>query len=73
MVPKPVSIIGDATVESATVSENENNIYYEYIYNNRSFELIGDTRVSLDGYLNIDDISIDADVNDMLIEVFGGE
>lgn len=73
LVPKPVSIIGDATVESATVSENENNIYYEYIYNNRSFELIGDTRVSLDGYLNVDDISIDTDVNDMLIEVFGGE
>ena len=70
LVPKPVSIIGDATVESATVSENENNIYYEYIYNNRSFELIGDTRVSLDGYLNVDDISTGTDVNNMLIEVF---
>lgn len=36
LVPKFASLIG-------TVEVSGNNIYYEFIYNGRSFEMIGDT------------------------------
>ena len=71
LVPKPASLIGSATVGSSSVSGN--NIYYEFIYNGRSFEMIGDTQVSLDGYLEDSDISTDAQVQTVITEVFGGE
>lgn len=71
LVPKPVSLIGDATVGTAEVSGN--NIYYEFIYNGDSFEMIGDTSASLDGYLNEDDVSEDSEVQTMLTQIFGGE
>lgn len=71
LVPKPLSLIGSATVGSATVSGN--NIYYEFIYNGNSFEMIGDTSASLDGYLNEDDVSKDSEVQTMLTQIFGGE
>jgi len=60
LVPKPASLIGSAAVGTDTVSGN--NIYYEFIYNGRSFEMIGDTQVSLDGYLEDSDVSTDAQV-----------
>ena len=71
LVPKPASLIGSATVGSSSVSGN--NIYYEFIYNGRSFEMIGDTQVNLDGYLEDSDISTDAQVQTVITEVFGGE
>lgn len=71
LVPKPLYLIGDATVESAAVSGN--NIYYEFIYNGNSFKMIGDTSASLDGYLNEDDVSEDSEVQTMLTQIFGGE
>ena len=71
LVPKPASLIGSATVGSSSVSGN--NIYYEFIYNGRSFEMIGDTQVSLDGYLEDSDISTNAQVQTVITEVFGGE
>lgn len=70
LVPKPASLIGSATVDSSSVSGN--NIYYEFIYNGRSFEMIGDTQVSLDGYLEDSDISTNAQVQTVITEVFGG-
>lgn len=45
------------------------NTYFEYIYNNRSFEKIGDTEIDLSNYLQDDDISTDASVNAMLVEI----
>ena len=71
LVPKPASLIGSATVGSSSVSGN--NIYYEFIYNGRSFEMIGDTQVSLDGYLEESDISTNAEVQSVITEIFGGE
>jgi hypothetical protein len=71
LVPKPLYLIGDATVDTATVSGN--NIYYEFIYNGNSFKMIGDTSASLDGYLNEDDVSEDSEVQTMLTQIFGGE
>ena len=71
LVPKPASLIGSATVGSSAVSGN--NIYYEFIYNGRSFEMIGDTQISLDGYLEDSDISTNAQVQTVITEVFGGE
>lgn len=71
LVPKPASLIGSATVGSSAVSGN--NIYYEFIYNGRSFEMIGDTQVSLDGYLEESDISTNAEVQSVITEIFGGE
>lgn len=41
LVPKSASLIGSAVVGTDAVSGN--NIYYEFIYNGRSFEMIGDT------------------------------
>lgn len=70
LVPKPASLIGSAEVEEASVSGN--NIYYEFIYNGRSFEMIGDTQVSLDGYLEDSDVSTDAEVQSIITEIFGG-
>ena len=70
LVPKPASLIGSATVGTSPVSGN--NIYYEFIYNGRSFEMIGDTQVSLDGYLEDSDVSTDAQVQNVITEVFGG-
>lgn len=64
LVPKFASLIG-------TVEVSGNNIYYEFIYNGRSFEMIGDTQVSLDGYLEDSDISTDAEVQ-IITEVLGG-
>lgn len=54
---------------SSTVNTNTNNIYYEYIYNNSTFELIGDTQMNLDGYLREIDIASMSDVERMLIEI----
>ena len=71
LVPKPASLIGSAVIGTDVVSGN--NIYYEFIYNGRSFEMIGDTQVSLDGYLEDSDISTDAQVQSVITEVFGGE
>ena len=71
LVPKPASQIGSAAIGTASVSGN--NIYYEFIYNGQSFEMIGDTQVSLDGYLNDSDISTNAQVQSVITEVFGGE
>ena len=59
LVPKPVPATG-STVETDTTSEN--NIYYEFIYSGQSFEMIGDTQVDLDGYLEDSDISTDTEV-----------
>ena len=70
LVPKPASLIGSAVVGTDAVSGN--NIYYEFIYNGRSFEMIGDTQVSLDGYLENSDVSTDAQVQSVITEVFGG-
>ena len=70
LVPKPASLIGSAVVGTDTVSGN--NIYYEFIYNGRSFEMIGDTQVSLEGYLEDSDVSTDAQVQSVITEVFGG-
>ena len=70
LVPKSASLIGSAVVGTDAVSGN--NIYYEFIYNGRSFEMIGDTQVSLDGYLEDSDISTDAQVQSVITEVFGG-
>lgn len=70
LVPKPASLIGTAQIGTAEVSGN--NIYYEFIYNGRSFEMIGDTQVSLDGYLEDSDVSTDAQVQSVITEVFGG-
>ena len=70
LVPKPASLIGSAVVGTDAVSGN--NIYYEFIYNGRSFEMIGDTQVSLDGYLEDSDVSTDAEVQSVITEVFGG-
>lgn len=71
LVPKPNPSIGNATIGESSVSGN--NIYYEFIYNGQSFEMIGDTQVSLAGYLQESDISTNAEVQSMLTEVFGGE
>lgn len=70
-MPKPGPSIGSATIGGSSVSGN--NIYYEFIYNGQSFEMIGDTQVSLAGYLQESDISTSAEVQSMLTEVFGGE
>ena len=70
LVPKSASLIGTAEIGTAEVSGN--NIYYEFIYNGRSFEMIGDTQVSLDGYLEDSDVSTDAEVQSIITEVFGG-
>ena len=70
LVPKPASLIG--TAETGTAEVSGNNIYYEFIYNGRSFEMIGDTQVSLDGYLEDSDVSTDAQVQSVITEVFGG-
>lgn len=45
------------------------NTYFEYIYNNGSFEKIGDTEIDLSNYLQDEDISTDASVNAMLVEI----
>ena len=70
LVPKPASLIGSATIGTSPVSGN--NIYYEFIYNGRSFDMIGDTQASLDGYLEDSDISTDTEVQSVITEVFGG-
>ena len=71
LVPKPADLINSAVVGTSTVSGN--NIYYEFIYSNRSFEKIGDTQISLDGYLEESDIATNNDIQTILTEVFGGE
>ena len=71
LVPKPNPSIGNATIGESSVSGN--NIYYEFIYNGQSFEMIGDTQVSLASYLQESDISTNTEVQSMLTEVFGGE
>lgn len=71
LVPKPNPSIGNATIGESSVSGN--NIYYEFIYNGQSFEMIGDTQVSLAGYLQESDISTNTEVQSMLTEIFGGE
>lgn len=54
---------------STDSTQNDNNYYFEYIYNNSAFELIGDTQVSLDGYLKNNDIAAMSDVEQMLIKI----
>ena len=45
------------------------NTYFEYIYNSGAFEKIGDTEIDLSNYLQDGDISTDASVNAMLVEI----
>lgn len=73
-LPKSGSAIAGQSIvysqeNSSTVNTNTNNIYYEYIYNNSTFELIGDTQMNLDGYLREIDIASMSDVERMLIEI----
>ena len=62
------SIVGTAIVGTATVIAVK-NIYYEYIYNNGNFELIGDVKVDLSNYLKYEDIATNNDITNMLNEL----
>lgn len=74
LVPKHVAFIGSAVIGGDSVSENiENNIYYEFIYNGQSFEMIGDTQIKLGGYLKNTDVSTNTEVQSVISEIFGGE
>lgn len=64
LVPKPVA----SNVAQTTTTES-NNIYYEFIYNGSAFEKIGDTAIDLSDYLQEEDISTDANVDAMLVEI----
>ena len=76
LVPKPLnqteitdeSIVGSAVVCTASVAVMK-NVYYEYIYNIDSFEMIGDVKVDLTGYLKDNDIATNTDVTNMLNEL----
>lgn len=76
LVPKPLnqteigdeSIVGSAVVGTASVAIMK-NVYYEYIYNIDSFEMIGDVKVDLTGYLKDTDIATNTDVTNMLNEL----
>lgn len=65
------SLVGSVKVGTAVVAANVDNInmYYEYIYYNNTFELVGDKQINLDGYLVEDNIATNEQVDAMLSEL----
>ena len=66
------AVVGQSAVYSENHSytdDSDNNIYFEYIYNGTYFEKIGDTSVSLEGYVREDDVAEMSDVEQMLTEL----
>ena len=73
LVPKYAnSFVGYAKVGTAVVAQssaNDINTYYEYIYYDNKFELIGGKEINLEGYLVEDNIATNTQVNAMLSEL----